>query len=83
MFARGDGLSQGQQMTFDDTITEYRKHLHDVSWLMHNLNEYIPVLWKSVLLFFEVLTMGGVVNIYVFVLYFIWNVTSFLLFKQI
>ena len=41
MFARGDTLSQGQQLTLDDTIIEYRKRLHDISWLMRNLNEYI------------------------------------------
>ena len=42
MFARGDTLSQGQQLTLDDTIIEYRKRLHDISWLMRNLHEYIP-----------------------------------------
>jgi REP element-mobilizing transposase RayT len=41
MFARGDTLSQGQQLSLNDTITEYRKRLHDISWLMRNLNEYI------------------------------------------
>jgi hypothetical protein len=41
MFARGDTLSQGQKLTLDDTIIEYRKCLHDISWLMRNLNEYI------------------------------------------
>jgi REP element-mobilizing transposase RayT len=41
MFARGDTLSQGQQLTLDNTIAEYRKRLHDISWLMRNLNEYI------------------------------------------
>jgi REP element-mobilizing transposase RayT len=41
MFVRGDTLSQGQQLTLDDTITEYRRRLHDISWLMRNLNEYI------------------------------------------
>jgi REP element-mobilizing transposase RayT len=41
MFVRGDTLSQGQQLTLDDTIIEYRKRLHDISWLMRNLNEYI------------------------------------------
>ena len=41
MFARGDTLSQGQQLTLDDTIIEYRKRLHDISWLMRSLNEYI------------------------------------------
>jgi len=41
MFARGDTLSSGQQLTLDATIIEYRRRLHDISWLMRNLNEYI------------------------------------------
>jgi len=41
MFIRGDSLSQGQKLTLDDTIAEYRRRLHDISWLMRNLNEYI------------------------------------------
>ena len=41
MFIRGDTLSRGQQLTLDDTIIEYRKRLHDISWLMRNLNECI------------------------------------------
>jgi REP element-mobilizing transposase RayT len=41
MFARGDTLSQGQLLTLDDTIAEYRRRLHDISWLMRDLNEYI------------------------------------------
>lgn len=41
LFARGDTLSQGQQLSLSDTIIEYRKRLHDISWLMRNLNEYI------------------------------------------
>jgi hypothetical protein len=41
MFARGDTLSQGQQLTLDDIIAEYRERLHDISWLMRNLNEHI------------------------------------------
>jgi REP element-mobilizing transposase RayT len=39
MFAKGDTLSPGQQLTLDDTIAEYRRRLHDISWLMRNLNE--------------------------------------------
>ena len=31
MFATGDTLSQGQKLTLDDTIIEYRKRLHDIS----------------------------------------------------
>ncbi|WP_289032183.1 transposase [uncultured Paraglaciecola sp.] len=41
MFARGDTLTQGQLLTLDETIVEYRRRLHDISWLMRDLNEYI------------------------------------------
>ena len=41
MFVRGDTLSQGQKLTLDDTIAEYRRRLHDISWLMRDLNEHI------------------------------------------
>ena len=41
MFVRGDTLSQAKKLTLDNTITEYRRRLHDISWLMRNLNEYI------------------------------------------
>ena len=41
MFARGATLSQGLLLTLDDTIAEYRRRLHDISWLMRDLNEYI------------------------------------------
>jgi len=41
MFTRGDSLSPSQNITLDDTIAEYRRRLHDISWLMRNLNEYI------------------------------------------
>ncbi|AGH42474.1 transposase [Paraglaciecola psychrophila] len=41
MFARGDTIGRGQRLTLDNTITEYRRRLHDISWLMRNLNEYI------------------------------------------
>ena len=41
MFARGDRLNQGQQLTLNNTIAEYRRRLHDISWFMRNLNEYI------------------------------------------
>jgi REP element-mobilizing transposase RayT len=41
MFVRGDTISQGQKQTLDNTITEYRRRLHDISWFMRNLNEYI------------------------------------------
>ena len=41
MFARGATLSQGLLLTLDNTIAEYRRRLHDISWLMRDLNEYI------------------------------------------
>jgi REP element-mobilizing transposase RayT len=41
MFVRGDTISQGQQQTLDNTITEYRRRLYDISWFMRNLNEHI------------------------------------------
>ena len=41
MFARGYTLSSSQQLTLDDTIAEYRRRLHDISWLTRNLNEFI------------------------------------------
>ncbi|AGH45100.1 hypothetical protein C427_2991 [Paraglaciecola psychrophila 170] len=41
MFVRGDTINQGQQQTLDNTITEYRRRLHDISWFMRNLNEHI------------------------------------------
>jgi hypothetical protein len=41
MFTTGDTLSEGQKLTLDDTIAEYRRRLYDIIWLMRNLNEYI------------------------------------------
>jgi REP element-mobilizing transposase RayT len=41
MLDRGDTIGEGQRLTLDNTITEYRRRLHDISWLMRNLNEYI------------------------------------------
>jgi REP element-mobilizing transposase RayT len=41
MFVRGDTLSHGEQFTLDNTITEYRRRLHDISWFMRDLNENI------------------------------------------
>ena len=43
MLARGATLSQGLLLTLDDTIAEYRRRLHDISWLMRDLNEYIAL----------------------------------------
>jgi hypothetical protein len=41
MLARGDTIGEGQRLALDNTISEYRRRLHDISWLMRNLNEYI------------------------------------------
>ena len=38
---RDETLSQGELITLHETITRYRVRLHDISWLMRNLNEYI------------------------------------------
>jgi REP element-mobilizing transposase RayT len=38
---RDEALSPGEEVTLQDTIKEYRRRLHDISWFMRNLNEYI------------------------------------------
>jgi REP element-mobilizing transposase RayT len=40
-FVKGDKLSQSELLTLDETVAEYRRRLHDISWFMRNLNEYI------------------------------------------
>ncbi|GAC33069.1 hypothetical protein [Paraglaciecola polaris] len=40
-YVMGDRLSQGELITFDETVELYRKRLYDISWFMRNLNEYI------------------------------------------
>jgi REP element-mobilizing transposase RayT len=40
-YVRGDDLSKGESITFDETVEQYRLRLYDVSWLMRDLNEYI------------------------------------------
>jgi len=40
-FMNGDTLSQGELITFDETVEIYRKRLYDISWFMRDLNEYI------------------------------------------
>jgi REP element-mobilizing transposase RayT len=40
-FLRDETLSQGELITLHEIIAEYRSRLHDISWLMRNLNEYI------------------------------------------
>ena len=38
---KGDELSPSEQITFDETVEQYRQRLYDISWFMRNLNEYI------------------------------------------
>jgi REP element-mobilizing transposase RayT len=38
---RGEALSPGELITFDETLARYRQRLYDISWFMRNLNEYI------------------------------------------
>jgi REP element-mobilizing transposase RayT len=40
-FVRGDELSKGEWITFEETVEEYRRRLFDISWLMRDLNEHI------------------------------------------
>ena len=40
-FMNGDTLSQGELITFDETVETYRKRLYDISWFMRDLNEHI------------------------------------------
>jgi hypothetical protein len=40
-FMNGDTLSQGELITFDETVETYRQRLYDISWFMRDLNEYI------------------------------------------
>ncbi|MBN25259.1 MAG: transposase, partial [Alteromonadaceae bacterium] len=40
-FMNGDTLSQGELITFDETVEIYRKRLYDISWFMRDLNEHI------------------------------------------
>ncbi len=40
-FMNGDRLSQGELITFDETVETYRQRLYDISWFMRDLNEYI------------------------------------------
>ena len=39
-YMRDEELSQGEQMTLDETIARYRSRLYDISWFMRNVNEY-------------------------------------------
>jgi REP element-mobilizing transposase RayT len=40
-YVKGDKLSAGELITFDETVKQYRQRLYDISWFMRNLNEYI------------------------------------------
>jgi REP element-mobilizing transposase RayT len=40
-YQRGDALSKSEMISLEETVTIYRQRLYDISWLMHNLNEYI------------------------------------------
>ncbi|ABG39910.1 protein of unknown function DUF1568 [Paraglaciecola sp. T6c] len=40
-FMNGDTLSQGELITFDETVETYRQRLYDISWFMRDLNEYV------------------------------------------
>ena len=40
-FMRDEQLSQGELITLYETIARYRSRLHDISWFLRNLNEYI------------------------------------------
>ena len=40
-FMNGNTLSQGELITFDETVETYRQRLYDISWFMRDLNEYI------------------------------------------
>jgi hypothetical protein len=40
-FMGDEVLSKGELITLHDTIAEYRRRLHDISWLMRNLNKHI------------------------------------------
>jgi hypothetical protein len=40
-YLKGETLSPGELITFDETLARYRQRLYDISWFMRNLNEYI------------------------------------------
>jgi hypothetical protein len=40
-YVKGDELSPGERITFDETVELYRQRLYGISWFMRNLNEYI------------------------------------------
>jgi REP element-mobilizing transposase RayT len=40
-YLRGEELSPGERITFEETVEVYRARLYEISWFMRNLNEYI------------------------------------------
>jgi hypothetical protein len=40
-YLRGEELSPGERITFEETVEVYRVRLYEISWFMRNLNEYI------------------------------------------
>jgi hypothetical protein len=40
-YLKGEILSPGELITFDETVERYRQRLYDISWFMRDLNEYI------------------------------------------
>jgi REP element-mobilizing transposase RayT len=40
-YVKGDVLSPGELISFNETVVQYRQRLYDISWFMRNLNEYI------------------------------------------
>jgi REP element-mobilizing transposase RayT len=40
-YVKGETLSPGELITFDETLACYRQRLYDISWYMRSLNEYI------------------------------------------
>jgi hypothetical protein len=40
-YQRGDELSKSEPLSLEETVTIYRQHLYDISWLMRNLNKHI------------------------------------------
>ncbi|MFQ3220451.1 MAG: hypothetical protein ACI96W_002821 [Paraglaciecola sp.] len=50
-YVKGDKLSPGELVTFDETVEGYRQRLYDISWFMRSLNEYIARQANKIVLF--------------------------------